>query len=468
MLGTCKFDFDAKVNVVTTPQNNLNDLRSRYGAPANQGLQIPAPQAAPDGQVYNPAQPPPPPQPAQEQSVEFHPVDDNPFSALSEDDSIQQFERERTPSEWRDAPSSPQVQQHHGPAFQQIAQPHSAPHPAGNSYVPPRQPPPAPPTNHGGGYDGSSGGYSTDNYSGNDGWSRGVKKSKPQMGFRGFLANRVGIPVSKGKHEMERDRYVSLVNRSLLSQKVIGFIGGKGGIGKTTTLMSVASTIAELRSKTVVAVSLDYNQTLTIRTKSQTNPARGDVTLLEFATDPTIESPTDVSSCMRINPHRLSVLGMGLNPISHDLLTPAQYETALAKLKRQYEIIFIDFGNIPNSDAYWAALNSLDALVLVTSTENDSMQGVRLVENMVQSAGRSNLLEHTSVIVNHRSPAEPKVDVDRFVGSLQSKQSREVVDIPWDEHLSESGPIDLDLLNKKRTRWQLLLTSAVIISSLPA
>ena len=454
MSGTCNSRLDDKVNVVTTPQNpsqsSLNDLRSRYGAPSNQPPQVPTPQAPQDGQLYNPAQPPPPPAPKEE--VEFHPVEENPFSALADDDTVFVSGAAPPPSEWSDeAPQRPQYGV--GPTFSSPQAPAPQAAPPGNTYVPAQR---------------SMEGYNTsDNYTGSDDYRVGSKKNKPQMGFRGFLANRLNLPVSKGAKEMQYDNYVSLINRSLLSPKVIGFIGGKGGVGKTTTLMSTASTIAELRSKTVVAVSLDYNQTLSLRTKSQSNPARGDVTLLDFATDKTIRTSNDIAGCMRVNHHRLSVLGMGLNPVNHDLLTPEQYDHALEMLKSQYELVFIDFGNIPNSESYWAALKSLDAMVLVTSTENDSMQGARLVENMARSAGLTELLNHTSVIVNHRSPADPKVNLDHFVGRMQSVATREVVDMPWDEHLSESGPVDLDLLSK-RARWQLLLTSAVVISSLPA
>lgn len=424
---------------------NLNDLRARYDGGASnpaQSVQVPLPRAPRTDIPYA----------ASADSIEFHPVDndDDPFQG--DDDSVI-YGGPQVPDQWGEG-SSQRPSYDSGPSFRS-AQPRSP----SDGYQPPRAP--SKPSRTGfHDYDDDA-----DKYAGSDNYLVRSKKSKPNFGWRGFVANRLGIPVPKDKYERTHDQYVSIINRSLLSPKVIGFIGGKGGVGKTTTLMAVASTIAEIRSKPVVAVSLDYNTTLAARTRSVSAPARGDVTLLEFATDHTIRTPNDMAGCMRVNRERLSVLGMGLDPVKHDVLTTEQYERALAMLMSPYELIFVDFGNIPNSDAYWAALKSLDAMVIVTSTENDSLHGARMVESMTRAAGLTELLNHTSIIINRRSPAEPKVDLKTFVSKAQSVSSREVVGVPWDDHLAESGPISLDLLSK-RTRRRMLLASAAVMSSL--
>jgi len=316
-----------------------------------------------------------------------------------------------------------------------------------------------------------TGGYvheSTDDYSREDDYRVNTKRDLPQQGFRSVLANKFGIPIGKGKAELEYDHLVTRINRGLRNPKVIGVLGGKGGVGKTTSAMVLASTLAVHRSKPVVAVTLDYNDTLALRTKAVADAPRGNLSILDFATDQTIRTPNDVAGCMRNNKHRLSVLGTGISALRHEILTPEQYLYALQTLKSNYELIIVDFGNTPNTEAYWTALSSLDAMVLVTSTENDSLQGSRRVEEIARDAGLLELMDQrTTVLVNHRSSAEPKVNLDTFVNRMHSVKAREVLDIPWDDHLSESGPVDLDLLSKP-TRYQYVRAAALVVSSLPA
>lgn len=267
---------------------------------------------------------------------------------------------------------------------------------------------------------------------------------------------------------MEHDRLVAMMRKSLLSPKVIGVLGGKGGVGKTSTVMSVASTLAKYRSGRVVAITLDYNSTLALRTRKVSDSARGDMSLLDFATDRTLTGPTSIAKCFQVNRQGLSVLGTGLNPISRDQLGAAQYQRALKMLKGSFEIIVVDFGNIPNSDVFWASLASLDSLILVTSTESDSIQGIRLAEGVIREAGRDDLLgDQTTMIVNYRSPAAPKVDLENFVGRIQSTEKREVLEIPWDDHLSEGGPVDIELLSKP-VQYQYLRAAAIVAASLPS
>lgn len=294
------------------------------------------------------------------------------------------------------------------------------------------------------------------------------KRDAPTQGVRKFLFDTLHLPVSKSRKEQEQDRLVAMMRKSLLSPKIIGVIGGKGGVGKTSSVMTIASMMAKYRSGNIAAVTLDYNSTLALRTRKVSDAARSDMSLLEFATDRSLSSSSQIIKCFQVNRQGLYVLGTGLNPISHDVLNAAQYRRAMNMLRKVFDIVFVDYGNIPNNDVFWESLNSLDALVLVTSTENDSLQGIRLAESTVREAGRADLLaDHTTMFVNYRSPAAPKVDLDNFVGKMQAVGNREVLEVPWDDHLSEGGPVDIDLLSKP-VKYQLLRGAAIVAASLPS
>jgi len=294
----------------------------------------------------------------------------------------------------------------------------------------------------------------------------GTKNALPSIGWRKVAARTFHLPVGKSEKEKEVDSRVSDIRRSLLNPKVVGFLGGKGGVGKTTTAAAIASMVAIHRPKSVCIVTLDYNSTLSLRTKSSTGAARPGINLKSFA-DPSIEGPQEVAACFDYNVHRLSVMGTGLNPLEPNALTSQQFREDIRKLKRDFDIVFIDFGNSP-TDVYWEAIRALDVMVLVSSTESDSMAATRAVEGQIREVGMGDKVDTRTVsIINHRSSADPLADLDRYAQNNRGAlQRREVVEIPWDSHLSESGPIDLDLVGKSTYR-QLMLAAAVVMRTLP-
>ena len=280
-----------------------------------------------------------------------------------------------------------------------------------------------------------------------------ARHEKPQRGVRKFLANTLHLPVRKGKAEVEWDSWISHISRSLLEPKVIGVIGGKGGVGKTTSAMTLASIIAKYRAKPVCLITFDHNHTLSLRTKTVTDAARGAQSLVDFVSDPDIvrvspERAARVARYMKSNPERLNVMGTGIDVLHRQALSAQDYLTAIDILKGVYEVIVVDFGP-PSTDAYWAALESLDALVMVTSAENDSMRGVAQVETYVRESGLTSLIDHGTIdLVCRRNSAAPKVNLKSYVHQAHTKH-RDVLEIPYDEHLSEGGPISLDLLNPR-------------------
>ena len=293
-----------------------------------------------------------------------------------------------------------------------------------------------------------------------------ARYEKPQQGFRRFLANTLHLPVKKGKAEVEWDSWISNISHSVLESKVIGVIGGKGGVGKTTSAMVIASILAKYRAKPVCLITLDHNQTLALRTKTVTDSARGAMSLADFVSDPDIirvspERSSRVARYMKTNPQRLNVLGTGIDALHRQVLTAQDFNTALDILKGCYEIIVIDFGP-PNTESYWAALESLNALVMVTSAENDSMRGVAQVENYVRESGLTTLIDHGTIdLVCRRNGVTTKVDLGKYVLNAHKKH-RDVLEIPYDEHLSESGPIALDLMNKN-TVYQYTIAAKLVM-----
>jgi MinD-like ATPase involved in chromosome partitioning or flagellar assembly len=85
----------------------------------------------------------------------------------------------------------------------------------------------------------------------------------------------------------------------------------------------------------------------------------------------------------------------------------------------------------------------------------------------MRARGLTELHKRTIVLINHQSPAQPYLDLDETVNHFRNNESLEVSEIPWDDHLAEAGPINLDLLNKA-TRRQFVKVAARLVDSLPA
>lgn len=286
------------------------------------------------------------------------------------------------------------------------------------------------------------------------------RKEGPQQGWRAKL-HRMHIPVGKSAAEVEYDLDISKINKVLRYPKAIGFAALKGGVGKTVCAMSIASTIAAHRQKgEVVALDTDHSGSLARR-------VRGDQIsdIKRFVADEQLYSANDVKAHMQSNHHRLSVLGSSREPLA-TALTPEEYLRALEVLQAGHLFTIVDMDHSAASPAYETVMRSLDALVVVTATSLDSAEASQDIMDWLRARKLNELLTRTVVLINHQSPAKPHLDLDATVSHFRNSEQHEVLEIPWDEHLAEAGPINLDLLNKT-TRRQFVKVAAMLVDSLP-
>ncbi|MDD4865811.1 MAG: nucleotide-binding domain-containing protein [Mycobacterium sp.] len=287
------------------------------------------------------------------------------------------------------------------------------------------------------------------------------RREGPQQGWRGAL-HRMHVPIGKSRSEIDYDLDIARINKVIRYPKVIGFASPKGGVGKTVCAMAVASTIAAPRHKgEVVAVDTDHAGSLARR-------VRGEQTsdLKAFVSDDRLTSVNDVKSHMQSNHHRLSVLGSSRSPLAKPL-TPEEYTYALRCLQAGHLFTIVDMDTSAATPAYETIMASLDALVVVTATSLDSAEASRDMMDWIRARGMSELSTRTIVLMNHQSPAKPHLDLDATVSHFKNTENHEVRAIPWDEHLAEAGPINLDLLNKA-TRRQFVNVAALVVDSLPS
>lgn len=289
------------------------------------------------------------------------------------------------------------------------------------------------------------------------------RREGPQQGWRSVIS-RVGIPIGKGAAEIEYDHDITKINKRLRYRKTVGVVAFKGGVGKTSMTMCLASTVAAHRQDGgVVAVDTVARGSLCLRVPGE-QPAGGSVQAL--AQDQSLHSISDVRAHLMSNPHRLSVLGSRRELISEPLM-PEDYLQALEQLRRHHEIVFVDTEPSTATPSYDTIIESLDALILVVSPTRDSAVPGREVLPWLRERGLTELASRTIVLLNHQSPAKPLMSVDAITNHFHNTEKVELLEIPYDPHIAEAGPISLALLDKA-TRRCFVKAAAILLDKLPA
>lgn len=284
----------------------------------------------------------------------------------------------------------------------------------------------------------------------------------PQQGFRAVL-HRFHIPIGKSQAEIEYDKDIARMNKGMRYPKVIGVGNFKGGVGKTTASIAFGSTLAQHRAQgKVVVIDAASLGTLAKRVK---NEERKLSDIKRFANDPNLGAINEIESHLLSNHHGVSVLGSG-SPTDDDDLTPEEYLKALEHLKVWYRFVIVDLDNSKANPVFETAMRSLDALVVVSSTARDGAGGAKDLLTWMRQHKMYDLYSHSIVLMNSLTPVKSALNIDQTISHFVNNEKRPVVEVAWDPHFAEAGPVNLDLLNKG-TRRAFEVAVAKVVSSLP-
>lgn len=293
----------------------------------------------------------------------------------------------------------------------------------------------------------------------------GVRTEGPQQGWRAF-ANRFGLNLSKGASEIHYDRCVAQIQRTLRGPKTIAILSGKGAGGKTTTTLNMGATMAtHQRGLKIVAASIDPLGNITDRTRGvNSQPPRSVVSL---ASDPNLHRDSDVSSYLLTDRSGLRVLGASSSD-GAGFLTPDKLERAMTVLRDYFNITLIDFGLNIDSPVFHTGLALADQLVLTAATTADSIDELHVLINTLKRFGGKyiELLHGAVVVFVQTHPGKGHIDVAAERTRIVDAYSTPVVTIPWDAHISEGGPMSLDLVDHT-TQLPYVWLAAEVMSKLP-
>lgn len=298
-----------------------------------------------------------------------------------------------------------------------------------------------------------------------------VETDNKSGGLLGWLRRLTGRGSSSGADTSEA---VASMNRKLRQPQVIGIMGSKGGVGKTSKTQVLGSILAHYRTEGgVAAVDMDANSTLIDRMKPQTE-IPDNASVHTFAHDDSIRSAADVNSYLVLNEEKLAVLA-GIGRTGSAPLKKDELQRILDRLGEFYTLIILDFPGSAEVPVALHALKVIDSMVYVAEITKSSLSATKRDLKRISQV-RPELLSSATIILNHRTSG--KVHIKNLEGHVEDFRNMGTRDVStgasrvkvwetnYDPHIGIEGPIQISQLDPvNRTRYMQIAAS--IMDALP-
>jgi MinD-like ATPase involved in chromosome partitioning or flagellar assembly len=261
------------------------------------------------------------------------------------------------------------------------------------------------------------------------------------------------------------ERAVAILRRTLGTPRVIAFANPKGGVHKTTATVLAAAAIGGARGRGVVA--WDDNElrgTLGLRAGSARHAKTIRHLVAELAE---VELNTGTALASRLDDFlrhasdgTYDVLAGEEDPRFAWRLDPPTVRRVLDLLTRTHEVICVDTGNNVESGNWRTIMEAADQLVITTVPREDSAFSADWMMDVLNEAGRTDLIANAVTIVSMTTP-RPGPMQDDLVRHFRQR-NRAVCVVPYDPMLEQGGWIDHTVL-APATREAWLQAAAVIM-----
>jgi MinD-like ATPase involved in chromosome partitioning or flagellar assembly len=263
-------------------------------------------------------------------------------------------------------------------------------------------------------------------------------------GWRGTL-NKAGFRFGQSQAEQsEQDRY-DRIRRPLPTMYQVAMVSVKGGVGRTTTAVALASVFAKLRPDRVLAV--DANPHFgDLATRSVRHPYG--LTLRDLVQAPDTSVFSSVLAYTATNAADLTVMASPWRSELDEPLSATEFAAAAEILRHHFNLVLVDCGTGLLDSATGRVLATSHAIVVVTSATFGGLNGAVATFGWLHAHGLQHLIARSVVVVVNQHPVKPNIDLGA-VGELFQRAQRPTYMLPYDAHLAEGGPIDLRLLDPK-------------------
>ena len=285
-----------------------------------------------------------------------------------------------------------------------------------------------------------------------------AKKIPSSLGWRKWIHKLSFGSINPG--ESPDEQFVRW-NRDQISSPLAGtfsvvVLGGKGGVGKTSSTVVIGSTFAALRPREqVIALDADPGQgaNLAVRIDRSASSSYGDIVAAKD-----LVRYSDVRARVGHNTIGLDVLASPAHRAStaSAVITGELYVNTRQRLEQFYNILLTDCGVDIQHPVMDGVLTHADALVMVTSANPDGAEGAaKQMDWLAYHPRYRHVLNRMVLVINHIRPAShrrDRKDTDALVNTLVERFGQwvpedHIVVVPYDRHIAQAGVIDLDELN---------------------
>ena len=274
-------------------------------------------------------------------------------------------------------------------------------------------------------------------------------KRAPRRGWRKMLYSVTGghVNVGDSPQELQQDALMEQIRKPLRGDYRIAVMSLKGGVGKTTTTVTLGGVFASVRHDRVIAI--DANPDL--GTLAQRVAAPGPATIRDLLAAEDISRYASIRQYTTQAKSRLEVIGSERDPAVSEAFSESDYRHAIDILQHHYNVILTDCGTGLMHSAMAGVLDLANTLVLVTSPALDGAQSASATLDWLNLHGYEQLAANAVVVVSAAHPGNATIDMEQLLAHFRSR-TRAVHVIPFDRHLSEGATIDLERIGKDTLR----------------
>ncbi|SOJ58059.1 ESX-1 secretion-associated protein EspI [Mycobacterium simulans] len=267
---------------------------------------------------------------------------------------------------------------------------------------------------------------------------------------------RINFGLSRDE-KYELDLHTRIARRPRGSYQ-IGILGLKGGAGKTTTTVTLGTTLAQVRGDRILVLDADPGAGNLAERTGRSSPS----SIADLLADKELSHYNDIRAHTSVNSANLEILPAAEYTAAKRGLSGEDMRRTVNTVSKFYNLVLADCGAGLFDPVTLGVLETASAIVIVTNVSVDSARQAEIALDWLRNNGYQDLLNRACVVINHVALGETNIAEKRLVRQFQRQvQPGRVVLLPWDKHIAAGTEIQLDLLDPLYKRRVLELAAAL-------